>query len=70
MMTAMGTVGLLIVMLILEIPPIKNLIKKLKSYAKIEKCTSTPDSYQTYMTDGYCVNSKQLIVHSSEKETV
>ena len=70
MMTAMGTVGLLIVMLILEIPPVKSLMKKIKSYAKIEKCTSTPDSYQTYMSDGYCVNAKQLIVHSSESVTV
>ena len=70
MMTAMGTVGLLIVMLILEIPPVKSLLLKVKSYAKIEKCTSTPDSYQTYMTDGYCVNAKQLIVHTSDKQTV
>ena len=65
-MTAMGTVGLMIIMLILELPPLKKMIRKLHEYVhKDHHQPMEPPHYETFVRDEYCVDIKELMIESS-----
>ena len=61
MMTAMGTVGLMIMMLLLEIPPLKRMVNKFRAHVYSER--ESP-KLETFVKDDYCLGhySKKLLV--------
>ena len=64
LMTAMGTVGLMIIMLILEIPPLKKMVKKFRAHVYSEREAMSSSQLETYVKDDYCLGeyTKTLMV--------
>ena len=67
LMTAMGTVGLMIIMLILEIPPLKRMIRRFREYVHTDRQRRLePPHYETFVRDRYCVDIKELMIENSQ----